>query len=1015
MARGRKKKRRSRPKKGSIVAMPKTTRTVADKESVPLRRGEQGKVGKLASGSGMPADETAAVTRDIARHDYRSALDRAKRIHKQCCTDESEALLIGAYHARLWAMLESGLVLEASELIELLERRYSSARSRFGQLYLALAARGGRLDELVGDLAKPDLAAQQRQAIELVIRREVTDMSALATCRALPEDHPWRLAASAVVKAFEAVTSGIVDDAVIALGEVSRRSPLADWKLLIRAIACFYRRDDQGCMRLVDMIEDKSAAARLVPGLRAMLAGENAAALKPQVGKLVEQVLGSSAALRRSLENLDRELARNKQHEVPARIRRAVSDCERERPELLVRLKQHISVRCSICFVPVAKVEAALGGPARHDAYFWRLYAQAMSEVHHEACLACTMWEEFRRNALCQGWFKEKSPEEAAVYLHMIDLLRRVSEESLDDIRDKWRGNSEHYGPYYDEGQPAEVLAAAPAAKARADNYFLYPEQLYERAAACQADSGVFRQWLAYLKDKDATGKAMDEVALRWCEALPEDSEPLLHLMMSAEKRNAFNKALKYLQKAEQIDAVNPEVKRARLRLCVFKAIRHLKQEKIHLAEKDYAEIAALPMANEGDRPACLAGLRWAGAVLGDDAQGREKLCEQVGELLGDVVAGAMVLMMVGQNCDSIVGNIPSLDKKVLKRKIELVAATARVCALGDEMGMPFWIPEEWQSRLIKGLAKKDCRLDAMPLRRLGEAAWRSDQADLLFAVSGAGLRQSGPLSGRFMLLRAQSLAGRSLPRMRSCLAAAAELARRQSDGTLLSEIVDYTRSRNSGWSGYGWGRMDMEDLNLTDEKLAEVIEQEEKAKKLPKFSSAEYYGDNSFDDEYDDSPCDCPACRRRRGETRTPRKRKRRVGPEPEMDATGYLFDNLFDDDDGVDCEDEGEQVYGDDGFDGDDDGDEGIDFSPGSMASDMIEVVMEIMMKTGGRLPDMDEIDELTRDDPDLRVRVMRVLAAAEKSGLPDFDDDDLPIPGGFKLSGRSRARTKRRGRKR
>ena len=66
----------------------------------------------------------ATINRDIAQRQTKSAVEKAKQIHKQIGTAESEALLVGAYFARIQNMMEIGLRLEAQELMALVERRY---------------------------------------------------------------------------------------------------------------------------------------------------------------------------------------------------------------------------------------------------------------------------------------------------------------------------------------------------------------------------------------------------------------------------------------------------------------------------------------------------------------------------------------------------------------------------------------------------------------------------------------------------------------------------------------------------------------------------------------------------------------------------------------------------------------------------------------------------------------------------------------------------------------------------
>ena len=79
----------------------------------------------------------------------------------------------------------------------------------------------------------------------------------------------------------------------------------------------------------------------------------------------------------------------------------------------------------------VDRVTAALGGPSLKNASFWRLLARAHEEATGALSipLACSVWEEFRRHAVHEGWFPDKGPEVAHLYLHMADLWKRIPYE----------------------------------------------------------------------------------------------------------------------------------------------------------------------------------------------------------------------------------------------------------------------------------------------------------------------------------------------------------------------------------------------------------------------------------------------------------------------------------------------------------------------------------------------------------------------------------------------------------
>jgi hypothetical protein len=98
----------------------------------------------------------------------------------------------------------------------------------------------------------------------------------------------------------------------------------------------------------------------------------------------------------------------------------------------------------------------------------------------------------------------------------------------------------------------------------------------------------------------------VETVAEAWHRALPNDPRPLLRLMRDAEGRQALKKALRYLERGEELDGLSPEVRRARFRLLARSAIRYLKQGKTRLAKKELSQLEDLPQARENDRPAAI-------------------------------------------------------------------------------------------------------------------------------------------------------------------------------------------------------------------------------------------------------------------------------------------------------------------------------------------------------------------------------------------------------------------------
>jgi hypothetical protein len=447
-----------------------------------------------SSRSELPSKEAAftvaetSIRQLMAKGRHKSALDRAKELHKAQGTAASEALLLGAYRVRIQDLMQQNLTAEATALLDLVRERHPAAVDRLAGVAAAASARTGQLEELVSPLNDPSLCTEHRLTIERAIQEQVSDLAALAECPALPSEHPLRKGAAALRQALEAVTSGPVGEEALALPEVSRRSPLASWKMLVRAIAAFYRREDETCRRYLGAIQPEAAAARLVPALQAMLDGTPGTTKPAPSAELVSRISSDVLALRHAIDDLDQafESAEDDRHILDA-IRVAVQACRRSAPGQVERLKQHISVRAAIEQLDIDKTRGAMGGPAHHDAYFYRLFAHSREQDAVDAVellAACLTWNEFRLKAVEEGWFSPNGMAVATLYLHMAKLLGDIPEDLIRSFEQTHRTS---------KGASSEDL------------FFLHPDELYERACILDPHSEAFSQWMGWAKGKSRT------------------------------------------------------------------------------------------------------------------------------------------------------------------------------------------------------------------------------------------------------------------------------------------------------------------------------------------------------------------------------------------------------------------------------------------------------------------------------------------------------------------------------
>jgi hypothetical protein len=806
----------------------------------------------------MPLSEVHPKERErveqlIAANKSAQALDVAKDIHKRRHSAASEALLVDAYGARLEALLERKLDREAMALMDLVRERYPSSRERVREWNAALAARHGDLSALLEPLGDASLPAEKQAAIAARVRRDVVDLRALAESPALAPDHPWRSAAGALYRALEAVTNGPVDEKALALPEVSRSSPLAPWKMLVRAIAAWYRHDDAMCEKCLEAVDADSAAVRLAPPLRSMM--HQPQTLTPGGAALMNRAGGNLDSLRVILKRLDSVLERRNHPLILQEISKAVAACAQAEPDLVERLKQLIAVRGAAAGLRMEKIAAAMGGPALANASFWRLEARAREEDKGKSMSianACAAWEEFRKHAVREGWFPAQGPEAAGLFLHMVDLLRHLDPEDLNDFRNAFARRFDGHADFY-RGQPAEIRALQPDRR-NSNLYFLDSLALLDRA--CEADPCAenFQRWLRHAGE--VAPATCDMVAERWSAALPNDIPPLLRLMHSAEKRNALQKAFKFMERAEQIDGVNAEVRRARLRLLVSMAVRHLREKKPKLAEKELRQIEALPQAQQGDRPAFVAALRFVWCLLRNEKQAADAAYAEAVTLLGDGPAAQFLFLETERWC----GRQSSALGKPGRPTTPLWVAFGRVCALGDDMGMPVEMIAGMAEPIMKELSAQNVPSNPRALSALGEVALRNDDLPLAYAIAGAGLAQGAETQAQFLFLRARCMPPWEPERGSGCLAAASELARRQHDYDLLARIGEW-RDQELSWldvSGQAKAAPDTAEI-------ARVVEREVKERKIPKPRSAPRRVPRGA--PWDEEECQCPECRAERAE----------------------------------------------------------------------------------------------------------------------------------------------------
>lgn len=914
-------------------------------------------------------------------------LKRAYGLSKACYEalkdDETEALFIELSLHRVEELLLKDMALEAEAVLDILSM--PAAREAEHLWRARCQTWQGVPGELVAPLVSSETSQEEQRRVYDDLRRWLTNPAALAACEALPEDHELRRAAAAVARAFEAVTSRQVTDDEIALGEVSRRSPLAPWKLLIRGIAELYRGDDEACLRALKRIPNDAASARLKPSILAIIAEDSPRRLSPSVRSLVGSVSGDRDELRKRFVTAERALQKNNQSKALKAVSELIKACKARAPELVERTKSHLAARLFLEDYSIDQMHRVLGSVIPRDAYFWALLAknsgiEALGAYEPNWLFeACAYWDQYRRQAIKEGIFSANSREEALCFLQIIGLLEEPPLEDLEFVSRENGRDFERFVYNYCGGSRAELVDV----EGHKVPFYLVHEELFRRAAAANPEPSMFELWHNWVRSNRSHWKPADEVALTWHEKRPKDSRPLMLLVESAEQRGALKKAAGYLDQAQELEGATPAVKSARRRLILTTFEGHLKKGKDHLAACDVDDFEALAEAGQRAEVVAGKGLRW----LLELRQGRlpeaSALAEECVDLVGDQLTANLFLksLAVRFGAEKLTNSKALPMKAGRQKKKELIPAVARACELSVASGLNLPLALEHGDELIKALDKKSIDLTMPQLRSIAQVARSARHERLLFAVAGRGLRLGGA-EAYFLKTRGEALSYLFQERRKACLRAALELARRQGDRALVDEILELQGERSFYFSPF---MRDQDELHpMSNEEVEAVIRKEKRAVKYPSKIEPDFFYQSDFDDN-----CQCDDCRRRRGELPPePRGRGQRRASSGaraeqmqfpwELDDEDDESDELFDEPDEAMLETLGAFMAT-------------IESLPAGLRDDFMNFLLEVIGRFGMDPP---SLPELEAEEPALAARLHKLVQRFAERGvnfpLPILDPD-------------------------
>lgn len=499
------------------------------------------------------------------------ALELAKQFLKENPGSEAESLLAEAYNLRINQLRKSGLVQDARNLIEIAKTKCPNYKSKFDPLAQTTYHFPLTQDDVVrigAALNSSSLSKENENRLHSILSIGLGDPSHLANCPALPPDFPLKQEAAIIQDALRTATDSTPDNEreqiMQRLSAISRRSPLAYWSMFVRALDAYHKKNDDLALSLVRRIPQGGTLSHGAKILIDKIQGKQKPdGLSSHATRALWKTL-TAASLnslwREILHAIDtaqhtrlRDLVKQAYHQtwVTPFIAREITHC----------LFQNMMNRA---YYDHIVNDIILEGLRHHWGEKAQLYFQ-LALFYTTGSLNSKKTFAIVEESL-EKYKKLLSTKELAAIYGMAAQFAAIDEN--DDFCD--------FDPFSDK-----------------DNKIGHDEsiQYYKKACRHHPAPIYFAPMVCLMEAEKREVAEIESTLLEWSKTNPDDCNPLILLFEKAEKRNALQKALKFLERAEKVDPLDPKVRDARRRLVWRTILKHLEQKNWRLVQRDLQQI----------------------------------------------------------------------------------------------------------------------------------------------------------------------------------------------------------------------------------------------------------------------------------------------------------------------------------------------------------------------------------------------------------------------------------------
>ena len=453
-------------------------------------------------------------------------------------SSEHAEAVVRVYEQRLTDMFDRGHGREAAEVLRGLIEQRPGWEDLLCETTIIRAALDSRIP---GPLLDYPASTRMAQAIDAFVRSDLRDIRKLAVHPGLPDEHPLKAPALAVVRAWEEVEKsggrGASYEGMLRM--VGRRSPLLGWRLFVQALASFYEGNDEVTRQFLQRVACCDGVRPMAEILTTLAEGGTPAS---SAGREIQR-RAHGVNLRDELRHIDELIDERRWREAAATMETLMGRAEmRTRPGLRSDAGGLFLARCFEVDEerdPPPTVMDWIRSPQDGLDHLMRaMFLEGEDEVQE--------WRDY----LLRGHSRLSSIEKALICNRMAELAQMG--HALGPFSDAMFGDA-------DDEDREEIDVA--------------PEEYWRRSVSLHPMAGTYRRWLEYVKfDARSAEKILEE----WHRDFPDDITPLVGLVDSCRARNVYQKAMSFFRRLDELAGGQPAVEAVRYFLLADNAVRHI-------------------------------------------------------------------------------------------------------------------------------------------------------------------------------------------------------------------------------------------------------------------------------------------------------------------------------------------------------------------------------------------------------------------------------------------------------